>query len=251
MLIDAGHMLMTVENYRLCWISGRTSGGKTALSLKIAEHFLNRDFRLITNMECIWNDKLEGIKILPEKDGHLQAVVVLDEGGRWFRKGDIIEAMASYVAKMNLIFLFPSFWPPHRNAQVVVVQPLFNFKKIGLPIIRYQMTVRIEGFKDDSKFWWLWPQEVYGVYSRQHPGYEPEDIVAHILEQVEAYQNYQYEKYGRARKSAESKQYLRALETEVEGSEVLANELFASAKILERQLEAVEALSPRKSRGRR
>ena len=82
----------------------------------------------------------------------LNAVVVMDEAGLALKATRQVEAMAAYAAKMDCIYLFPSFFPPIRAAQVVTVQPVFSFVQIGLPVIVYRWRVKIGSFDDRGTF---------------------------------------------------------------------------------------------------
>jgi len=89
MLINADVFLATVVSYRLVWISGRFGGGKTSLAYRIAQEFLERDYRLVTNNKSVWSDPLESVRL--DENNHLKTVVILDEGGLWFKSSKQIE----------------------------------------------------------------------------------------------------------------------------------------------------------------
>ena len=185
-LIGAAQFLRTVESYRLLWIAGKFGGGKTSLAYYMSEPWLKKGYRLITNGKCIWADSLEDMQFVDEW-GHLKAVIVLDEGGLEFKASAQVETIAAYAAKMDCIYILPSFWPPVRRAQVVTCQPLFSFHTIGIPLIVYRWDVQLKGFKDGGSFYWWKPQEIYGVYSRQDPGEMASDIVEFLAEKSEEY----------------------------------------------------------------
>jgi len=197
-LMNADVILQTIASYRLCWISGRFGGGKTSVAYEISRHFLKQGYRLVSNNMSAWADEPANVDFI---DGgyHLKSVVLLDEGGLWFKSGQQIEMIASYAAKMDVVYLLPSFWPPTRKAQVVVVQPLWNLKATGLPIILYRWRVREGGFDDKGIFWWWKPQEIYGVYSRQDPGDVGQEIVEWLVTKTEDYRG----KFGRSTRGNE------------------------------------------------
>ncbi len=186
MFINGGQIFPIIQSYRLVWIAGRFSGGKTSFSYKVAERFLkNGQYRLISNTNCIWNDDPNDVQLMD--DGMLHAVIVLDEGGQWFKSSKEIERIAAYAAKMDCIYIIPSFWPPNRSAQVVTIQPLFNFISAGIPAIVYSWSVSLGSFKDKGWFAWVYPQSIYGVYSRQDPGDSPETIISFLTQRTEEY----------------------------------------------------------------
>lgn len=193
-LIGAGTFISVVNNYRLLWVSGRFGGGKTSLAFKLAETWLEQGYRLLTNGRCVWADKAEEIDFVDEF-GHLKTIVVLDEGGLEFKASKQVEMIAAYAAKMDIIFILPSFWAPVRTAQVVTCQPVFGFQMIGLPLIVYKWKVKLGGFEDGGMFFWWRPAEIYGVYSRQDPGDIAADIIDLLVAKAEAFRA----RYGRAR----------------------------------------------------
>jgi hypothetical protein len=191
MLINAEVFLATVVSYRLVWISGRFGGGKTSLAYRIAQEYLEKDYRLITNNKSVWADPVDSVQL--DDNNHLKAVVILDEGGLWFKSSKQIEMVASYAAKMDCIYLLPSFWPPTRAAQVLVVQPVFNFKAAGIPAIFYKWRVKIGSFEDKGWFVWWRPSEIYGIYSRQDPGDTGAEIVEFLINRTNEFR----QRYGR------------------------------------------------------
>lgn len=177
-----------IQSYRLVWINGKFGGGKTSFAFAAAEPFLEQGYRLITNAKSVWADDLETLTL--NSDGHLKAVVIMDEGGLYFESSKQIEQIASFAAKMDCIYFFPSFFPPSRAAQVLKIQPLFSLKSAGLPIIFYKWLVDIGGFHDKGYFAWLFPQEIYGIYSRQDPGQTSSKVVNFLVKKVREYRNY-------------------------------------------------------------
>lgn len=184
--VGAGGLLQLIQSYRLIWIGGKFSGGKTSFAMKIAEEFCKTGYRLLTNTPCIWADDWDNVR-LSEDTGMLNAVIVMDEAGLALKATRQVETMAAYAAKMDCIYLFPSFFPPIRAAQVVTVQPIFSFVQIGLPVIVYRWRVKIGAFDDKGSFIWVWPSEVWGTYSRRAPESSIYDLVDFLGDRVEDY----------------------------------------------------------------
>jgi len=177
-LINAGSILAMNQNYRMVWVSGRFSGGKTSLAFEVARNFGDMGYRIITNTKSVWADRPD--ECLLDKDGHLKAIVILDEGGTEFKTNSQVEQISAYSAKMDIIFLVPSFFPPARKFQVLEIQPVWNLKPIGIPYIHYRWSVAVGNFKDQGSFGWFFPQSIWGIYSRQDPGAFTDEIV-HLL----------------------------------------------------------------------
>ena len=187
--IGASGLLQLIQSYRLVWIGGKFGGGKTAFAIRISEEYLKLGYRLLTNTPCIWGDEWERVRLHPET-GMLNAVVVMDEAGLALKATRQVEAMAAYAAKMDCIYLFPSFFPPIRAAQVVTIQPVFSFVQIGLPFTVYKWRVKIGAFSDGGTFVWSWPSEVWGVYSRRAPESSIYDLISLLGSRVEDYRRH-------------------------------------------------------------
>jgi hypothetical protein len=194
MLINASVFIGTVESYRLLWLTGRYSGGKTSFAYRLAREFLEKGYRLVSNNRNVWSDNFQDVKICD--DGMLHCVYIIDEGGEYFEENRQIKTMCRNAAKMDCIYLIPSFFPPARAAQVIICQPMFHFKQIGLPLYVYRWKVRHGAFSDMGIFFWLYPQEVYGIYSRQDPGGGSEELVNFAIERCEDFAKF----YGRTTK---------------------------------------------------
>ncbi len=194
-----------VQEYRLCWISGRFSGGKTSLAYRLAYEYLNRGYRLISTNATVWADSLDHVGLIypdgPEAAPKLRTVVILDEGGLYFKASAQIEQVAAFAAKMDCIYLIPSFFPPVRAAQVVNIQPVWGLKSAGIPLIVYSWRVKLGAFDDRGFFVWWRPSEVYGVYSRQDPGAEPDEVVTWLIDQTDEYQRVYAQRHNRKRRA--------------------------------------------------
>lgn len=184
-MIGAETVAGLLESYRMCHVMGRFSGGKTSWAFAMSEHFLRRGYKLVTNCRNVWASDLKDVDF--DSQGHLNAFVVIDEGGLYFQDSFVLKVVVSYAAKMGLIFVIPSFIAPARVAQVVTVQPLFNFKGIGLPLIVYKWRVKLNAQSDSGTFIWSNPSYIYGTYSRQDPGDRADSIINWVIEKKDAY----------------------------------------------------------------
>ena len=189
MLINNYITEQNLQAYRLCWINGRFGSGKTSLAYMLVKPYLEKGYRLVSNNRSIWADEIESIKPFP--DGKLKTIIILDEGGLEFKSSRQIEMIAAYAAKMDVIYVIPSYFPPCRAAQVMTIQAVFNLKSAGIPVILYKWRIRVGGFFDDKGFfiWWN-PKEIYGIYSRSDPGARSEKIVAWIIKQTEEFRRH-------------------------------------------------------------
>lgn len=186
MFLNAEPFFSVISFYRLLWIGGRFGGHKTSLSYMIAKKYLDQGYRLISNNRSVWADDPKNVDLLPETH-LLKSVVILDEGGLYFNTSKQVQMIASYCRKMDVIYIMPSFWPPSRTAQVLTCQPIFSLRSAGIPAICYKWRAKIGSFEDKGMFFWVFPQEIYGIYSTKDPGDVAADIIAYLVEKTEQY----------------------------------------------------------------
>ena len=193
-LIGAETIYGIVEAYRLIHIAGRFSGGKTSLAFLLARHWLERGYRLVTNVKTVWADDPEEVRLRP--GGYLDTVVIFDEGGLWLQRNDLVKAVAAYAAKMRLIFLIPSVFAPAQLFRMVTIQPLFTFRHLKVPLTVYRWKISVGERLDGGTFLWILPglDKVYGVYSRQDPCEDPGRIIKWLEDRLQEFREY----HGRA-----------------------------------------------------
>lgn len=239
-LINAGPFIGAVSAYRSVHITGRWGGHKTSLAFYIAQIWLKKGYRLVTNCRSAWADDYENLSFV-DKDGHLKVVVIMDEGGLHLDTNREVKEYTNFAAKMDIIYLYPSASDVPRDAAKVICQVLFSFSKIGIPLIVYKYWVLTKGFKDEGVFLWFNPKEVYGVYSRQDPGAYTDDIVDWLIEKTQAYRTL-YGRTARKERKAAQKQVRSVANREAD--------VFKDAA--EQFADSIEALSVhQRGRGRR
>ena len=173
----------TLHGYRMAWIPGAYGNGKSLLAMGIyALYFRPRGYQLVTNMDTIWNvgQDLDSYKL--DADGKLKAFVVIDEGGPWFEEGEDLKDILRNPRKMDYVLAIPSFWPPHRRAQIYQIQPTWSFRSAGIPLINYDWTVKIGTYKAKGSFKWAFFQDLFGTYSSLNPACSPAKIRKWLME---------------------------------------------------------------------
>jgi len=232
MLIGGERVLGILESYRLCWIGGRFGGGKTSLAFRLAQPFLERGYRLLTNIRSVWADDPEDIDFVDEF-GHLRLVVVMDEGGLWLKRNAQVEAMAAYAAKMDVVYIISSYFAPASYFRVFKIKVLYGFRHIRIPLVFYRWSLRdVEGFADSGLLIWWNPAEVYGVYSRQDPAQDGNEIVEFMARKVEEFR----ERYDRRRRHQRELQEQGSLEEVVaDFADVIAEFKDAATRIRRRR----------------
>jgi hypothetical protein len=176
----------TIGGYRLVWIPGPFGNGKTAFAMMAyALYFRPRGYRLVTNIKSIFTENLDDVGL--DENGNLRAFILIDEGGQYFDTGKDVFEMMRNPRKMDYIFCFPSFIPPHRAAQILQVQPLYSWRSAGVPVTRMEWRAKIGTYKASGRFWWSFPQSIYGTYSTKDPASSPADIRLWLQEKTKEY----------------------------------------------------------------
>ncbi len=183
--INASPFFSIVKEYRMLWIGGKYGGHKTSLGFVIAEQFLQKGYKLITNIRSIWSDDMNTIDF--DENGQLHLVVLMDEGGEYFKTSRQTEAMTKGARKMDVVFLFPSYFPPARNVQVLSCFAMFNLKAAGVPLYIYQWRAKLGPFQDTGVFGWWDPSTIYGVYDTMDPSDNGDKIVRWIMRKADEY----------------------------------------------------------------
>jgi hypothetical protein len=175
-----------LETYYFIWISGENGAGKTALALDLAESYLKSNFRLMSNLNCVWNDPFPF-----ELDSNIQlnCIVILDEVGTFMRTKESIRRIMGFKRKLNTLFLMPSTEAPHEDLWTNFIEPhsLIN-EKIILPFFGkwfYENVLKCwrfvsfnprKGYKE-TIFFQIFPARVYRLYSTLSAGTDPETIL--------------------------------------------------------------------------
>jgi len=100
-----------LDSERVVSISGGLGDGKTLLAFTLAERYLRRGYRLASNVTNVWADDLDSIEMLP--DGGRRCVLLLDEGGQYFRSMKSSGAVSAFARKLDMFVIIPSKREPH------------------------------------------------------------------------------------------------------------------------------------------
>lgn len=164
MLIGADGVVGMLKNYRVMWINGRYGGGKTALAHMLAHELLRSGFSryLISNTRSVWRDDPAKVQL---RDGVLaDSVMILDEGGMFLQTGREADQYLAFMRKMNIVLIIPSVQPPSARVRFLTVQRFMTLGAVGLPMWLYSMTLMSGGIREQMRFAWWKPQEIFGIY---------------------------------------------------------------------------------------
>lgn len=231
-LINAQNFLGLVRSYRVCWFGGRYGGGKTALAVRTAYELLNgghADY-LLSNLSCVWADSPEDVVV---RDPHyLDTVLLMDEAGLFLKSAQDADSMLAFMRKYNTYLLLPSVRRPARTVTDLQVWRTMNLEVIGIPCWVYQYFLKNAGIKQEERFYWWRPSEIFGVYDTEDTPLDESDIGDFLEEHLSRYA-------GKKRKQT----------NEVSGVETVGGEI---EYLLEEAREIAESISvSRKSRRRR
>lgn len=186
-LLGAEALVASLSQYRIAYIMGRFGGGKTSLAVALAKIYASRGYRVLATIGLEFGDKWDEVDYEPGKGVH--AVLILDEGGLWFRTNAQFSSISAYAAKLDLIVLIPSVVAPHESFQSLVVQPVWSLDGVGIPYTHYVWSVNMGMARVRSKFGWLLPREVYGLYARLDPSM-PDDVLPAMERWTQAFRRH-------------------------------------------------------------
>jgi hypothetical protein len=178
----------------MVYITGRLGSGKTLFATELAEYFLKRDYKLISQIACIWNDDISTMTM--DEFGRRKVVAIFDELGLYFRTAKSAASISSFARKQWTYLIFAGRKAPHDDLCELTVQLWFDFMKwfwIPLKVWRYD---KINGRKTYSGYiwqtaWW----EYFGIYDTLDPGDNPEEIVKTFKTWTEEYFDHYKRKY--------------------------------------------------------
>jgi len=172
---------------KVIWIQGENRSGKSLLTLDISEYFLRSGWRLISNLNCVWNDSLP---LELDSNLMLNAVVILDEAGVSIRTKESIRLIMGAKGKLGTVFLLPSteaphedLWgayiEPHKVLNEKFITPLFGhtFYENYFKIWRFVEFDVKTGFKT-TLFFQIHPKAYHYIYSTLSFGSALEDILS-------------------------------------------------------------------------
>jgi hypothetical protein len=194
--INGGVAISQVRGFRMCWLPGRFGSGKSAVAFRLGyELSMNYGYQIISNTECIWNETTPpDWKFDDAGSMTLDVYAVVDEGGLWLQSE--VEAMEylAFAGKMNLIVVLPSITEPCDIFSSLTIQPMYNFRSIGVPYNVYEWRVSQQKAKFKGGFGWLGMEEIYGTYSTLNPASDPRGILHYLREKVSEYKQYYFER---------------------------------------------------------
>lgn len=247
MLIGGMVPLGLIRTFRTLWISGRTGGGKTSLAFRFGYDLMNSGFckHLVSNIPSVWTEDMWSIE--PGPNWMLDTVVILDEAGLYMRMSKDADEYISFCRKMNLVFILPSVKKPAPVMRDFVIERVWNASMIGLPVWIYKYFLTTAGYRDEAKFWWVNPSEVFGLFDTDAKPVDDMGIAEWIGYWKEQAVSEYYGKQGRERGAGKRSA---AVVSGVEESGGAAGEFMAASEEFS-EAAAVMAMAARRQAKRR
>ncbi len=180
-LVASDVFIHNLKVFRSCWFRGRYGGGKTLLSVALADLLHKKhDYNVFANIPVHVDGVIpemalcdgtsprcdEGCKMGYQK---YHTVVVYDEA--WMALGlgmtsmKAIAAYLAYLRKFDLIMLLPSVQPMARNSYMLWCERKMNLGTMGIPYWAYEWGLPRKSAKDSGgSFGFLLPNAYFGKY---------------------------------------------------------------------------------------
>ena len=169
-LVNFYATLQLVQTYRVLHLSGHPGAGKTSLAFRIAYELLSSGFSryLLTNIRSVWAD--DPSELVPRDGTYLDAVIILDEGGLFIHNIKQARAFVAYLRKMNTVLLLPSVEVPAPRMRALQIERVNRYELPGgRAVWKYETRLNDAVI---SRFYWVNPSEIYGVYDTQDFAWE-------------------------------------------------------------------------------
>jgi len=164
------------QNYVLS-IAGQKGSGKTAMAFEIAAWYLRRGYKLISNIDNIWQDKYLPILLARNPEYLKHSVLILDEGGRYLREWRYFENIFEFSRKFDNIILIPSTRVAHENLAEFICRPEMWIQRLIPGKFGYWTYTVKTGDKDITGSFYYRPDSSVGVYDTFDVSQSPSFII--------------------------------------------------------------------------
>ena len=176
-LAGAAEFLETLEKERVCFIAGHFGSFKTAFSVYLGLHFGRLGYHFVAPFKCVLN-AWPIPKFRNPSDG-VGAIIVLDEGGLWWRTRKTVDEFAAYCRKLDIYVLIPSKTEPHPSLQALILQFTGGWRDLGVQVLQGSWWHSHGGQASGGRFDWYRPQQVWGLYDSTDPA--TDEYMAEII----------------------------------------------------------------------
>lgn len=190
MIVGGGAFYTELDDSRMCAIAGRLGSGKTLTALELAERYLKRGYRLVSNVRSVWGDDWDRSL---SADNSARTVLLVDEGGLYVRTMKTVSALTAFARKLDCYIILAGRRLPHEEMCELVVEPFFDFRRnLVVPAKLWRWTQRM-GKTYGGYFLQSGESGLYGTYDTVDPGDNP----AELITLAEGWAQELFARYGR------------------------------------------------------
>ena len=163
--LGANEFLEILSAFRVCKISGRYGGGKTALAVMLASWLLasGKVNTIVSNVPTVFNS--------PVVTPLYNAAIILDESWQYLESRQDVLSYAAFLRKFNHFLILPTVFPIHRRLDFLDVQRVFNAYSVGFPLWVYRWALSMGKVREVGYFSVWKPTAVFGLFDTEYvPG---------------------------------------------------------------------------------
>jgi len=175
---DSSSLLGLINSRRCVAIQGHYGSGKTALAFRLAIEMIERYGykHIVSNCDSVITDDYNSIEL--DENGHLNAVVILDEAGESITKMSDTKGWLAFPRKLNICLLLATWDSLPSNVTKVELSRVENYESLGFSMWVYGISLDGGKTKDDKfKVTWRNPAEIFGVYDTDGFGGGSDEIL--------------------------------------------------------------------------
>jgi hypothetical protein len=189
-LLGASNFLHQLVGDRSVWIKGGLGTYKTSLAymlaytLRTSSEFSRYGYRhIVSNIPDVWSDPLEKVEVRYKQalrsdrlQPYADTIAILDEGGLFIRYQEDVDALFSFLRKLNLLMIVPSKKEPHRTIKALRVYKKMDLHNFGLDAVLYGWLSK--GDEEDlrGEFLWWGVSEIFGIFDTDYAPVDSEGI---------------------------------------------------------------------------
>lgn len=179
-LIGSDTVEYLTYSYRLAIMKGNFGAGKTSFAFRLALAMaLKYKFRyIISNTLSVLTD--DPADVFLREGIYADAIIILDEAGEFMESRSQTREFISFLRKINVVLIMPSFMLPSREVRLLSVQRVFNAEILALPLWAYRFTVDNGDVENSGFFAWHNPREIWGLYDTVGLPQDADEIIFYL-----------------------------------------------------------------------
>jgi hypothetical protein len=178
-IYDGGFFLELSDN-RIAVVDGRLGSGKTLIGHDLAEYYLKKGYKFVTNIRSVWADDMR--TIIPNEYMQIKTFFLIDEGGAYVRTAQTVNSLSLFARKLDTYIIFTGKKLPHEDLCELELRIYYDLQRnLGLPFKIWRWEY-VQGRKRYGDFLvQAFESKNYGLYSTIDPGDFPGEIVNYLV----------------------------------------------------------------------